>query len=321
MLTSGITIKLRETLKKTLSNIIGKKVALFGMPFHGNIGDSLIALGELHMIRDLRLKCVYKRQLLDGITEFPKLSKDITILFQGGGDFGDVWPLIHQDRLKIMEHYRDHRIIVLPQSIKYNDDITMRAECLELSCFPDLHICCRDKESYRIMKDMGLKNPYLLPDMAFYIDQKKLIKHIIRPKFKRLYLKRIDKEFSKNDFISDEDIVSDWPLIDNKFCAFRFNMRLNAITGMVYKRGYNNIGDTVQKFSNWINCEFMYDRIASCGVRFLSEYDDIIVTRLHAAILAVLIGKQVTLLDNSYHKNKRFYDSWLVDVKDVKFIG
>jgi exopolysaccharide biosynthesis predicted pyruvyltransferase EpsI len=56
------------------------------------------------------------------------------------------------------------------------------------------------------------------------------------------------------------------------------------------------------------------------GVRFLSGYNRIYATRLHAAILSVLLCKPFTFLDNSYGKNRSFYETWLSDVEEIRFI-
>ena len=56
------------------------------------------------------------------------------------------------------------------------------------------------------------------------------------------------------------------------------------------------------------------------GVKQISQYENIYSTRLHAAILSVLLEKQFVLFDNSYGKNSSFYETWLNDLDDVKFI-
>ena len=47
------------------------------------------------------------------------------------------------------------------------------------------------------------------------------------------------------------------------------------------------------------------------SVRLLSNYDLIITTRLHGHILACLLGIPNILLNNSYGKNKNFYQTWM----------
>ena len=53
----------------------------------------------------------------------------------------------------------------------------------------------------------------------------------------------------------------------------------------------------------------------------LGAYKTIYTTRLHAAILGVLLGKKVVFMDNSYGKNRGFYETWLKDCDAVKMMG
>ena len=53
------------------------------------------------------------------------------------------------------------------------------------------------------------------------------------------------------------------------------------------------------------------------GVRFISPYREVETTRLHGCILSILLGKKITLIDNSYGKNGNFYNTWLSDLDNV----
>lgn len=50
------------------------------------------------------------------------------------------------------------------------------------------------------------------------------------------------------------------------------------------------------------------------GVEFISPYKEIETTRLHGCILSILLDKNIILCDNSYGKNRNFYDTWLNDI-------
>ena len=47
------------------------------------------------------------------------------------------------------------------------------------------------------------------------------------------------------------------------------------------------------------------------GVDFLSQFDEVITTRLHGHILSLLMDIPSVMIDNNYGKNSRFYDAWL----------
>lgn len=46
------------------------------------------------------------------------------------------------------------------------------------------------------------------------------------------------------------------------------------------------------------------------AVRWLDQFDTVYSTRLHIAILAILLGKDVHILDNSHHKVTNLIDTW-----------
>lgn len=53
---------------------------------------------------------------------------------------------------------------------------------------------------------------------------------------------------------------------------------------------------------------------------FVNSYNYIYTTRLHIAILATLLEKPCTFIDNNYGKNSGFYQTWLNDIDDIIFI-
>ena len=55
------------------------------------------------------------------------------------------------------------------------------------------------------------------------------------------------------------------------------------------------------------------------AIEFLSEYPLVITTRLHGFILCYLLGIPVIVLDNSYGKNKNFYDTWFKSQENTHF--
>ena len=60
--------------------------------------------------------------------------------------------------------------------------------------------------------------------------------------------------------------------------------------------------------------------IIQYGVDFISRYEKIYSTRLHAGIMSAMLGKQTMLIDNSYGKLSALYESWLSEMKDIQMI-
>ena len=78
------------------------------------------------------------------------------------------------------------------------------------------------------------------------------------------------------------------------------------------------------RFSQWVKRVLWHHiikrQLIKSGISFLSPYHVIYATRLHAGILAYMLGKDVVLIDNPNHKLKNFYDTWFTDVSSVKLI-
>lgn len=315
--------ELRNIISSKLKPLIQKQIAIFGLPFHGNIGDSLITMGELQLLNELGAKIIYMRQVMDSSTPLPTLPRDCTILLQGGGDFGDIWRGIQEARINIISKYQENRIIIFPQTVEYLDKSLMTQDALKLNNATDLYICARDSTSYRILIDNFKNNILLVPDMAFFIKQSSLKKYMNKKiSTKNLFLKRTDKELNKHISIpssTDEDI-SDWPIIDNNLNSIKWNLNALGYTGACSKRKLHFMGSLIQWISLKAIVHLGYRQITKIGVEFLTSYNKIRVTRLHAGILAILLGKPVEIIDNSYHKNLNFYNTWLKDVSNVSFI-
>ena len=91
--------------------------------------------------------------------KFPKLRENTIILLQGGGNWGDLWDRHQKFRLKVIQKYKNHRIIILPQSIYYKeldnwekdgeepDEKNDKADSSSVSGKPDWNIYLRQYET------------------------------------------------------------------------------------------------------------------------------------------------------------------------------
>lgn len=318
---------LRHQIETQLYPLVKGKVALFGLPCHGNIGDTYIAMGELSFLKSTGANIIYMKMLIDS-TPLPDLPYDCTILLQGGGDFGDVWRGIQECRLAVLEKYQNHKIVIFPQSVFYENDSYMKGDAEALKKCADLTICARDHYSYEVLKKSFHNNILLVPDMAFYISPTRLRKHILPVTKHTLFLKRVDKERNQiemfnvleNRIISETSlIVSDWPTVKNNLWCLRLNLWMVGITDAFLLRKMSCMASLIRKLTVWQMIHVAYPIVAKRGVQFLSVFQNLYLTRLHSAILAVLLDKNFVLLDNSYHKNRNVYDTWLKDLDYAQF--
>jgi len=309
MRTSCLLSSLHNEILVKISPLIDHDYWLCEVPHYSNVGDMLIWQGELDFLKSIPYKC--KGMSSFNSLRLPKIGKDELILFQGGGNFGDIWKEPHEYRRRIMELNPTCRFLVFPQTVWYEDEKNLRADAEFYSRF-DCTICARDNASFALLEKHFKNKILLVPDMAFCIDMAKWWRNYLanRP----LVLKRNDKELNVTDALKnvltgiDAD-VCDWPpmerytLIDRVRDAIRCRSRK---LGFLYE-------------------PYMYHvyrpYLIRSGIQLINSHTDIYTTRLHACILSILLGKgKVVFFDNSYGKNRNFYDTWLKDCESVKMM-
>lgn len=308
--------QLAGLIHSTLPQLIGNKCVFLDLAYYVNIGDVLIWEGTEHFLKQAGIDCVYKAS--KETYDQNRIPEGITILLQGGGNFGDLW-LTHQEfRMKVVANHPNNRIIILPQTIYYKDSDVMKHQAKQLSLHKDLYICARDFVSEKILNEYFSQIKRLtLPDMAFCIPRDYLKDFCVdKTPNRNLFLKRIDKELANYDFdkyLNENTEQHDWPTYESNSMILRIFNRIKLYQDFFYKIKQLQILD-------WFCQRILKKHLINMGVRFLSQYDYIYTTRLHVAILSILLEKPFTFFDNSYGKNSGFYNAWLSDVSDVQFV-
>ena len=104
-------LQLRNNIAQSLKMVIGRKCILLDVPYYHNIGDVLIWKGEMSFLSEHHIQCLYNASY--ETCTFPEIAKDVTVLFNGGGNLGDIYPE-HMDFLqKVLSRYLDNRIVIL----------------------------------------------------------------------------------------------------------------------------------------------------------------------------------------------------------------
>lgn len=291
-----------------LTPLINSDYVLYDLPYHNNIGDLLIWKGELSFLKSRPYRMLCKNSICT-YQEHPLDSK-VAILLHGGGNFGDIWREMQDFRLRIIEKYPQNPILVFPQTVFYENINTLKSDARLMGKHKNLTICARDSVSYKLLKENFSNNILLVPDMAFCISPIQLEKYRRVAEDKTLFLKRSDKEFKDIDYAFNPKYpvtVSDWPSMEHSdFVQL----------GMRYALKFRRLH---MPFVTDCYAGFYREQLIKKGVRFISSYREIYTTRLHVAILSVLLGKSFHFFDNSYGKNRAFYDTWLNDVDNAVF--
>lgn len=304
--------ELRKYVIKSLAPLISKKVALLEVPHYFNIGDTLIWEGELRFLSKLKREIVYSTSSYN-YDEKKQLKEDVTIILQGGGNFGDIWKEPHEFRKKVIRQYPQNRIIIFPQTIYYKYKQNLISDAVFFSNYSNVIICARDNESLYILQKYFNKNKILLiPDMAIFINVNKNI--LIHKGNNILFAKRKDQEFEdlNYSFIPSNAKIHDWPTFEGFDITSKFLMRTTKFFNIVDKF----IGTKISKmFIDYYWLKRRKNKIINTGINFIKDYNTIYTTRLHIGILGLLMNKNVIFLDNNYGKLSNFYNTWLKDIK------
>lgn len=304
------TRDLKNYIVSILSPLISERGALFDAPYYKNIGDVLIWHGELSFLRDTSKELEYTCS--EKTCTYPDLPNHITILFQGGGNIGDLYINHTKFLLSVVEKYPNHRMIVFPQTVYFKDKYAEKEYLSKIASHKDIHFCCRDYKSYEIVTTYFHDRAILLPDMAFCINPTDFASFKYKPLLDSLYIKRNDVEKLNSNLNFKFDRISDWP-------PFSGQINTSILINTLYDR-ICPIIKSAKLYHNWDNFALNYFRwgMIKSGVNFISPYNKIYSERLHGAILSILLGKDTTIIDNSYGKNSTFYDTWLKNFPNVK---
>lgn len=304
---------LRNIIFKSLKNNVNTQCAIFDLPYYKNIGDVLIWEGELTFLNETGKKIVYACSSKTCL--FPELDKNVTVLFQGGGNIGDLY-IGHTDFLRqIAAKYSTNQIVVFPQTVYFKDSSIEQAFFKDIERHPNLTFCCRDWKSHQIAEKYLKDKALLLPDMAFCINSEFLKVYEQAESSQSLYIKRNDVEKVQLSPHTNFEKVSDWPPFERTITSpILVNTLLDRIVP-VFK------SDSLKRYwDRYALSNFKTDMIRT-GVRFISPFETVYSERLHGAILSILLGKNVVVMDNSYGKNSTFYDSWLASFSNVKLFN
>ncbi len=301
--------KFCNLIYQSLSRIIDDDYIYLDLPYYPNIGDSLIWKGTEVFLKSLPYKCLYRASILT--CKYPKISKNVIVVLQGGGNFGDVWRDFQEFRLRVIEYYKENKIVVLPQSVYYTHLKLARKDAASMRIHNNLTICARDRLSFIFLRAFRFASKVImLPDMAFCIGcidvgERCNVKDTI-------LMVRRDAELNASalDLVDRQSncVVQDWISIE--------------APDVIEKEFYTAVESDLDKTHIDELAQTIYlPHIVKRGVEQLKSYQMVQTTRLHGCILSILMNKKVVLIDNSYGKNRSFYHTWLEGVDGVSFVG
>jgi pyruvyl transferase EpsO len=233
-------------------------------------------------------------------------------LLHGGGNFGDLWSGHQAFREQVIVANPSNRIIGLPQTLCASQDSLDRFAAIA-TAHNDLHLFWRDHVSFEAAKRNFDCHNYLCPDMAHFLWPIEPDGSFRLAQKRDLFLIRRDRERSGLPpwVLSRRDEFVDWrELIPPGYRLARRTIRVLDRVGGVLRTG-------VPAFELWSRA--MRRLLLHMAGTFCS-CDRIVTSRLHAHILACLVGAKSLLIDNSYGKNRSYFEAWTSGLGIAEFV-
>lgn len=278
-----------------------KRIILIGTPEHGNLGDHLIAKGELEFLQDhfLDYKIIeitgehfrYQRNKIVNL-----INNEDIIAITGGGFSGSLWMIEEELVRDIIKYFSCNKIVIFPSTIYFEDNAFGRREFEKSKKIygkhKNLSICVRDEKSINIAKQLiGQENSSKIiytPDIALYLN--KMQKSINREGI--LFCLREDKE----------KVLSERDAEEIERCA--------EDKGISIKKTSTVIPRHVKKESRDKELQALLEEFIKSRL--------VITDRLHGMILAAITGTPCIAMDNSSGKVKGVY-SWIKYLNYITF--
>ncbi|AJZ61208.1 polysaccharide pyruvyl transferase family protein [Paraburkholderia fungorum] len=300
---------LKDKHAEILDLLIGRKFHYIEIPIHDNIGDLLIMQGTLAFLSRNKLRAKTMSTTQSFRCEWVK-ENDV-LVFQGGGNFGDLYGNIHKVREEIVSRLPKNRIIILPQTIYFSSKEVERESADIFLTHKDVHLFVRDQTSFNSAKKFS-NHVYLVPDMAHQLYP---IRSGNSPTHRNVRIRRVDTERPNVCVENTErifDKTTDW--IDVIGGSERWIKLIWRFESFLNRCKFEKIVRLIVPII-WLP---MAQRFSNRAVDLFGRHEHVFTDRLHGHILACLMDKPNTVFDNSYGKNSAYMNQWTIESDIVK---
>jgi pyruvyl transferase EpsO len=306
--------ELRETLKPLIG---GRRVALVDYPHSINSGDHAIWLGEKAFLKAAGAEVAYQCHAFDYRPDaLAETVGDGLILMHGGGNFGDLYTLYNEFRLRVLADFPANPVIVLPQQATFLDHAYLnRVRRVLAPRTGPLTLVARDATTQRLFERFfsDLAEIRLAPDMAFALGRQR---PLCKPLYDIVWIGRTDGEKAHaNDAqtvtgLEDDSLTTVRPKGFVDGLAMDFTARHRP--GKVLLTDWYSVvtSGTVVQSLNDMGPDAMSAAYVRRALLLLSMGRLVVTDRLHAHVLCLLLGRPHILMNNLLGKNWNFYETW-----------
>ncbi|QDG90687.1 polysaccharide pyruvyl transferase family protein [Pseudarthrobacter sp. NIBRBAC000502770] len=317
-MTLGALEQIQDETLTILSGLLvrGQHVALVDFPNHENSGDALIFLGQMRYLDKLGVHVDY---IADGSRYNPEHLRALVpngpILIQGGGNFGDRWEYMQALRERVISDFPDRDIIQLPQGIDFQDGTRLEQAQQVLGAHPSLTLLIRDHAGVERTRELfPTANVIFCPDMAFGYGEVSAGEAPLDA----VVLRRNDSESLESTERFEMHPMERYVDLDWGLTGFRKALdKVMHVPGAVTKR------IPALAVALYPIQRRAYMAIAENNVRqavsILNRGRLVVTNRLHATVLAALMGKPVVAMDNANGKISAIIGDYLGRMPGVRY--
>jgi len=305
-----LVLELRAQLLRSLARHLpaARQVVLLDIPYHANVGDHAILLGELAALKALGKRVVHVHA--DAAGDFGRLRWRIgsrPILLHGGGNLGDLWPAHQAFRERVLTEFPDHPVVQLPQSIAFADDSAVVRARETFRAHPRFALLVRDVESVAFAEDRLNTPAQLVPDAAFALGR---LRRRGPPQRELLVLARTDHERRPGRRLPEGIAAEDWltPRLRRED-----RVRQGIADALNRRAGRSEQVSTALARAAMLAWARVSAAHVDRGLRLLCSARVVVTDRLHAHVLCLLLGIPHAVTDSASGKIRAFWETWTRD--------
>lgn len=290
--------------KFPISKPTSKRIYIFSIPIHDNLGDQAIVYAQLDFLKKVasnyEIIMIFEGLHKSAIKSIKKYLTDQDIIaIHGGGNMGDVWQNYEVEREYIVAAFSNtkNKIISFPQSYNFTDTskgVELKKSAIDIySKSNNLILFARESLSLANMKKIfSTQNTVeFVPDIV-------------------LSLNKRDPQIIRRGVMSV--LRSDRELLENE--------SKTSILDYV-KSNYSElkVSDTTAEYIPNIMSDRVRNKLLKSKWHEFSSSQLVITDRLHGMIFAYITGTPAIVFDNTNHKVRNSYTDWLNDVDYIHF--
>lgn len=342
----------REIIFNNISTLVGKRCVMPDLPYYSNVGDLLIWEGMEQFLKDNGTDCLWRssvstfeyKELPDDVTICLVGGGNFGDLWRGLQEFKNkIIKLYPKNRIVIFPqsvHYDDMQLCkedsevfaahkdvhICVRDKKSFDFLKENFPTCDVVLVPDMALYLEfehnqsktgrtlflkrnDKESvdysgFSTEKMDVMDWPMHQSDSQIkwgFLDKirHKMLRNEVGKCDNSKAIRQLERKFAKTISPKEINISKKWQKVANELAY------LSYLNKQKFPKKLNKIID-------WFVRNYYQPLTINYGVDFINQYDVVYATRLHAAVLGYLLGKEVHLIDNSYGKISSFFDTWKV---------